>query len=47
MALTVVEGDDMKTIQQLPLVLVDTLHLAVKHGVNIDSDPVVMLNIAS
>lgn len=43
--LTVIEGNDMKAVQQLSLVLVDTFHLTVKHGVNVNSDAIVMLDV--
>ena len=32
----VVQGDDMESVQQLPLVLMNTFHLTVKHGVHVD-----------
>ena len=32
----VIEGDDVEGVEHLPLVLVNTLHLAVKHGVHVD-----------
>lgn len=34
--ITVVERDDVQAVQQLPLVLMDPLHLNVKHGVRVD-----------
>lgn len=41
--LTVVEGDGVQTGEQLSLVLVDSLHLDVKHGVGMDNQAVVLL----
>ena len=43
--LTVVQGDDVKTVHQLSLVFVDTLHLAVEHGVDINSDAVMVVDV--
>lgn len=40
--LTVVERDGVQTGEQLPLVLVDSLHLDVEHGVGIDGEVVVL-----
>lgn len=45
MSLTVVEGDDVQTVEQLPLVLMDPLHLQVKHGVGVDLHLVVFLKV--
>lgn len=33
---TVVQGDDVQAVEQLPLVLMDPLHLHVEHGVGVD-----------
>lgn len=44
---TVVECDDVKTVHQLSFVLMDTLHLTVKHGVNVDLDVVVLKDVVS
>lgn len=41
--LTVVERDGMQTGEQLPLVLMDSLHLDVEHGVGIDGEVVVLI----
>lgn len=41
--LTVVERDGVQTGEQLPLVLVDPLHLDVEHGVGIDGEVVVLI----
>lgn len=41
--LTVVERDGVQTGEQLPLVLVDSLHLDVEHGVGIDGEVVVLI----
>lgn len=43
--LTVVEGDGVQTGEQLSLVLVDSLHLDVKHGVRMDNQAVVLLQV--
>ena len=45
--LTVVHGDDVQGVQQLALVLVDPLHVHVKHGVGVQLDLVVLLQVAS
>lgn len=37
----------MQAVQQLPLVLVDSLDLDVKHGVGVDLDFVVLLKVHS
>lgn len=42
-ALTVVQGDDVQAVQQLPLILVDPLHMDVEHGGRVDSHPVLLL----
>lgn len=34
--ITIVERDDVQAVQQLPLVLMDPLHLNIKHGVGVD-----------
>ena len=36
--LTVVQSDHVQGIEQLPLVLMDALHVAIKHGLRIDLD---------
>lgn len=43
--LTVVVGDDMQAVEQLPLVLVDSLDLNVKHGIGVDLHFVVLLQV--
>lgn len=43
--LTVVVGDDVQTVEQLSLVLVDPLDLNVKHGVGVDLYLVVLLQV--
>lgn len=43
--LTVVVGDDMQAVEQLPLVLMDSLDLDVKHGVGVDLHLVVLLQV--
>lgn len=43
--LTVVEGDNMQAVQQLSLVLVDSLDLDVKHRVGVDLYLVVLLKV--
>ena len=40
--LTVVESDHVEGVEQLPLVLVDALDVAVKHGVRLHCDPSVL-----
>lgn len=40
--LTVVEGDDVQTVEQLSLILMNSLDLNVKHGVGVDLDFVVL-----
>lgn len=47
MTLTVVEGDDVQAVEQLPLVLVDPLHVQIKHGVGVDLHLVVLLKVDS
>jgi len=37
----------VKTVHQLSFVLMDTLHLTVKHGVNVDLDVVVLKDVVS
>lgn len=41
--LTVVQGDDVQAVQQLPLILVDPLHMDVEHRGRVDSHPVLFL----
>lgn len=41
--LTVVQSDDMQAVQQLPLVLMDPLHMHIEHGGWIDSHLVLLL----
>lgn len=41
--LTVVERDGVQTREQLPLVLVDSLHLDVEHGVGVDGEVVALI----
>lgn len=43
--LTVVEGDDMQAVQQLSLILMDSLDLDVKHGVGINLHLVVLFKV--
>lgn len=43
--LTVVECDGVQTGEQLSLVLVDSLHLDIKHGVGIDDQVIVLLQV--
>lgn len=43
--LTVVERDGVQTGEQLSLVLVDSLHLDVEHGVGIDDQVVVLIQV--
>lgn len=45
--LTVVEGDNVQTVEQLPLILMDSLHLNVKHRVGVDLYFVVLLQVHS
>lgn len=40
---TVVHGDDVQAVEQLPLVLVDPLHVHVEHGRRVDLHPVLLL----
>ena len=42
---TVVVGDHVQAVEQLSLVLVDPLHLDVKHGVGVDLHLVVLLQV--
>lgn len=44
---TVIVGDYVQAVQQLPLVLVDPLHLNVKNGLWIDLNLVLFLQIRS
>ena len=39
----VVQGDDVQAVQQLPLMLMDPLHMHVEHGVGVDSHIVLLL----
>lgn len=41
--LTVVQGDDVQAVQQLPLVLMDPLHVHVEHGGGVDFHLVFLL----
>ena len=41
--LMVVQGDDVQAVQQLPLMLMDPLHMHVEHGVGVDSHIVLLL----
>ena len=45
--LTVVEGDHVKGIEQLSLVLVNPLHMHIKHGVWVDLDSMGRLQVGS
>lgn len=40
---TVVHDDDVQAVEQLPLVLVDPLHVHVEHGGRVDLHPVLLL----
>lgn len=42
---TVVQGNDVQAVEQLPLVLVDPLHVDVEHGRQVDFDPVLLLQV--
>lgn len=42
---TVVHGDDVQAVEQLPLVLVDPLHVHVEHGRRVDPHPVLLLQV--
>lgn len=42
-ALTVVQGDHVQAVEQLPLVLVDPLHVHIEHGRGVDLHPVLLL----
>jgi len=42
---TVVHGDDVQAVQQLPLVLVDALHVHVEHGGGVDLHTVLPLQV--
>lgn len=44
-ALTVVEGDDVEDVEQLSLVLVDSLHMDVKDGLSVDLHLVLLLQV--
>ena len=44
-SLTVVQRDHVQGIEQLSLVLVDALHLAIEHGIRIDLDIISRLQI--
>lgn len=44
---TVVQGDDVQAVEQLSFVLVDPLHLHVKHGAGVDLHLVVLLKMCS
>ena len=41
--LTVVQGDHVQAVEQLPLVLMDPLHVHVEHGRGVDLDPILLL----
>lgn len=43
--LTVVEGDDVQAVEELPLVLVNPLHMHVKHGGRVDFHLVLLLQV--
>lgn len=47
MPFTVVVGDDVQTVEQLSLVLVDPLDLKVEHGVGVDLHLVGLLKVGS
>lgn len=40
---TVVHDDDVQAVEQLPLVLVDPLHVHIEHGGRVDLHPVLLL----
>lgn len=42
-SLTVVQGDDVQAVEQLPLVLVDPLHVHIKHGGGVDLHLILLL----
>lgn len=44
---TVVKCDDVQAVEQLPLVLMDPLHLHIKHGVGVDLHFVVLFQVGS
>ena len=44
---SVVHDNHMKAVEQLPLVLVDSLHLYIKHGVGIEDNAVLVLHVVS
>lgn len=44
-ARTVVQGDDVQAVEQLPLVLVDPLDVDVKDGGWVDLHPVLLLQV--
>lgn len=46
-ALTVVQCDDVQAVEQLPLVLMDPLHLDIEHGTAVDLYLVVLFEIGS
>lgn len=41
--LTVVQGDDVQAVEQLSLVLMDPLHVHIKHGGGVDLHLVILL----
>lgn len=45
--LTVVQSDDVQAVEQLALVLVDPLHLHIKHGAGVDLHLVLLLQVCS
>ena len=46
-SLTVVHDDDVQAVEELPLVLVDSLHVDVEHGGRVDFHPVLFLQVLS
>ena len=46
-SLTVVHGDDVQAVEDLTLVLVDSLHVDVEHGGRVYIHPVLVLQVLS
>lgn len=44
-ALTIVEGDNVQAVEQLSLILMDSLDLDVKHGIGVDLHFIVLLQV--
>lgn len=45
-SLTVIISDDVQAVEQLSLVLVDSFHLDVEHGIGVDLHLVVLLQVS-